>query len=498
MDTEESVSTASAFGGLGTAPGHLQPPLTSPSNPLRFHVLPPGSIDGCRPNGVITVLSCRVATDALHLSGWISGGKDFGDSVVQLQELESHIKGIHTILDNHMWTIGNVVTFDSNLLEQSNRETDDNDAGVIIAADTLTIFRELHRHHQGNSYATGGSHFKPVHVYFTDRLSGRGPTSEEDPTGESTKLHLLTKDPFGKDFLPSFDDPQFIRPPLRRPVIWENPSTQGNSGDELLTMLPATPDAQEVLSKDEKDRAQEARIKRHKRYEENQKKGTARYNETATDKSGGTAPPPRSVPTTLPLPGPRKFASRKLGRRSRAPKPKDARVSASSSIASSVDSNPPVQAPLPSSFDDLAAAAQPQDPFSATDTTPGASAYGPSELGTSMTPVDWFANPDLHGVQGALSAQQPHGSQQSSLQYPQLSGQGFGSYDQPPQSQLSYPALDPQGECLQSPRPYPLTNEEIQMLSTRPTASGTDTQPRQSHSDKGKGRQDPRDPSYPQ
>jgi hypothetical protein len=237
MDTQQSIPPASTSGLQDTATGGTQPPLASLENPIRFNVLPPGSIEGCRPKAMIAVLSCRVTESVLCMSGWISGDNDFVSSVIQLEEYNEHVKGVHEVLDDNMWTISNTIAHDSCLLDQSKRDREDNSAGIIIAADTMTIFREIHGKYEGISKAPGGSQFNPVHPLFTDRLRGEGPSSEADPTGASTKLHELTKYPFGSKYLPSFESLDFELPVQRRPVIWRNPD------GSLITMIPVAPNA---------------------------------------------------------------------------------------------------------------------------------------------------------------------------------------------------------------------------------------------------------------
>jgi hypothetical protein len=234
-----------------------------------------------------------------------------------------------------MWPVSNTIAHDSYLLDQLKRDRDDNSAGIIIAADAMTIFREIHENFEGISKAPGGSQFNPVHPLFTDRLKGERPSSEADPAGESTKLHLLTKYPFGSIYLPSFESLDFERPVQKRPVIWGNPD------GSLITMIPVTPNAQELRAEQERARKHEARFKRHDRHVKYQKGGVeARYNETQdttfdSSKAGATlsATPKQKLPTS------RKFALRKG---SKSKKIKTPRASTSSSIASSADSDLPV------------------------------------------------------------------------------------------------------------------------------------------------------------
>jgi hypothetical protein len=65
------------------------------------------------------------------MSGWISGGKDFGDSEPQLEEYNEYVKGVHEVLDDNMWTICNTIAHNSYLLDRSGTDRDDDSAGNI-------------------------------------------------------------------------------------------------------------------------------------------------------------------------------------------------------------------------------------------------------------------------------------------------------------------------------------------------------------------------------
>jgi hypothetical protein len=179
----------------------------------------------------------------------------------------------------------------------------------------MTISGEIHEDDEEISKAPGGRQFNLVHPLFTDRLKGERPSSEADPAGESTKLHMLTEYPFGSTYLPSFESLEFERPVQQRPVIWENPN------GSFITMIPVTPDAQELRAEQEKARKHEARFKRHDRHVKYQKGGVeARCNETQdTTFDSSQAGASVSAVTKLILPSARKFAFEKAARRPRLP-----------------------------------------------------------------------------------------------------------------------------------------------------------------------------------
>lgn len=481
MDAQRSIPPASTFGLPETATGGTQPPLASLDNPIRFNVLPPGSIEGCRPKAMITVLSCRVTADALRMSGWISGGKDFGASGIQLEEYNEHVNGIHEVLDGNMWTICNTIAHDSYLLDQSERDREDNSAGIIIAADAMTIFREIHEHYEGISKALGGSQFNPVHPLFTDRLKGERPSSEADLTGQSTKLHLLTKYPFGSDYLPSFESLEFERPVQQRPVIWENPN------GSLITMIPVNPDAQELRTQQETARKHQARFERHKRYEKYQKGGVeASYIETEDTTFDSRAGGSKSTVPKLKLPSARKFARPQGGK-----KIKTARARASSSIVSSADSNPPIEAPLPPYTENLTAEPDTEHSLMGPGLTSTAQTYGGSEQDTTPTPVNWFARPGgIYSNQPTFAQEQQemgaqmNGFDNSSPLYQQTPVQGPGIVYPPPQS--PYPPLDSQGGYSYATDPYPQSVDGSQMPPPQASRTGTGVRPRRGGSRKGK------------